>query len=252
MVGLAGFLVAGAAESVGSNMVEQAKAKREAALEEIRNGRLLEREQADREFRKGEREAGQAFTSGENDKTRANSAEQARLAREASGDLLTADDGTTFSRVGATATPLKDATGKPIKAAGSKTDKPAEVATAEWLIRQGVAKDAEDAWNRVRSAKQNDNQRAKLVIDTYKAMKDNDTTGRPDDQLRQDAQGFVDSLIAGEGGAATPAAGGTRPKGIDDATIIQQAKDALARGADKNAVRSRLRQMGVDPEKAGL
>lgn len=68
MPGLSGYLAAGAAEGVGTSLVDQAKAKREAALRELE----VNREMA---FRRGERESSQAFQSGEN-----------KLTRDASGE----------------------------------------------------------------------------------------------------------------------------------------------------------------------
>jgi len=115
MAGLFGYLAAGAAESVGTGIVEQAKAKREAALRMLEEDRGFERlQQRDAETR--------AFTAGENKLQRDAAAEQARLAREADGETVTDADGNSYYRPGGS-TELKPLTsgGKQVKTAtGSK------------------------------------------------------------------------------------------------------------------------------------
>ncbi len=59
--GLLAFMAAGAAEGVGTSMVERAKAKREIMMEKIRSGWLRERETDSREFQREERLASQDF-----------------------------------------------------------------------------------------------------------------------------------------------------------------------------------------------
>jgi hypothetical protein len=258
MAGLFGYIAAGAAEGVGTSIVDEARAKREAAIEDLRHQRLMDREGADREFRTSERQAGQAF-----------SAQQNQLSRENSGDLVTLDDGSSAVRSGSTVKPLTDASGKPVKAARKDTsENPAEVKAAEWLIKTGVAKDPADAWNKVKAAKNNDNQRAKLVLDTYKTMKEDYSDTRTEPEKRQAAQDLVDDLIRQDDGAgAKEKPTGTteeapsstpgdrvvsRPKDMSDDAVVKQAQDALAKGADKAKVAARLRQLGLDPAKAGL
>lgn len=256
MAGLLGYIAAGAAEGVGSSIVDQARAKREAAIEDLRHQRLIEREGADRSFRTSERQASEKF-----------SAEQNQMTRDAGGSLVTLEDGSSAVRSGSTVKPLTDASGKPVRTVQKDaTDSPADVKSAEWLIRTGVAKDPADAWNRVRSARENDNQRAKLVLDTYKTLKEDYSDTRTDAEKRKAAQEMVDDLVrqdSGESkvkGAPTEEAPSstpgdrvvTRPKGVSDEDVVNQAKDALAKGADKAKVASRLRQLGLDPAKAGL
>jgi len=146
MVGLLGYALAGMAEGAGNSIVEQAKAKREAALEELRANR-------DMAFRRGEREAGQEFASSENEKNRSYSSEQARLSREASGDMVTMEDGTAGSRVGTRVEPILGPGDKPMKLATKKDNPPADVATAEWMIQNGVAKDYNEAWEKIRTGR---------------------------------------------------------------------------------------------------
>ncbi len=253
MVGMFSYIAGGALEGVGNSMVEQARAKREAALEDLRHNRLMEREGMERDYRTNERMASQAFT-----------ADQNRQTREASGDLVTLGDGSSGVRSGSTVKPLKDASGKPVRAVGDKSESPADVKAAEWLIKTGVATTPEEAWNKVRAAKSNDNQRAKLVIDTYKTIKEDPTDTRTDAEKRQAAQELVDELISSDeagGSKAAPkeeTAPGTtgdrvtRRTGSTDDEIIKEAKDALAKGVDKDKINSRLRQLGIDPSKAAL
>lgn len=130
----------------------------------------------ERSFRTGEREADQDYRSGETQKERDFRLSEAEKTREAAGDLITGDDGTTYSRTGSKAKPLTDDQGKPIKAvSGKATDKPAEVSTAEWLVQQKVAPDAATAWKMVRSARSDpDKSRASI----YKAWLDALTKGQ--------------------------------------------------------------------------
>lgn len=257
MAGLFSYLAAGAAEGVGTSMVEQAKAKREAALDALRT----EREMA---FRRGEREASQAFSQSERIADQSFSASENAKTREAAGDVVRLEDGSSAVRSGSTVKPLMGADGKPAKiAATSDKDDPADVRTAEWLIEKGVAKDYDDAWKRVRSAKDNPNARSKLVLDTYKTLKEDIGDRRSDDEKRAAAKQLVDELITEDDGEAAPTADPAapdagkppkieRPKGMSDEDIISQAQEALKNGKDKAAIRSRLVQLGIDPAKAGI
>lgn len=259
MAGLFGALVAGAAEGVGTSMVDQAKAKREAALEQMRFDRDAAfrrgENEADRSFRQSERIADQAFTAGENAKT-----------REAAGDVVRLEDGSSGVRSGTTVKPLTGADGKPVNIR-SKSDEndPADVRTAEWLLEKGVAKDYDEAWKRVKSAKDNPNARGKLVLDTYKILKEDFGDRRTDAEKRDAAKQLVDELITEEDGEAPAAEPGAapegeqpkskpieRPKGMTDDEIVSQAQEAVKAGKDKVAIRSRLRELGIDPAKAGI
>lgn len=77
MAGLGAFLAAGAAKGVGSGIVAEARARREAAISELENSRLLQREQASREFQTSERIAAQEFKTKEGDLDRATLAAKA-------------------------------------------------------------------------------------------------------------------------------------------------------------------------------
>lgn len=249
MVGF-GFILGGAAKGLGTGFVEQAKAKREAALEELRYQRQTERDQTERDFRAGESQKDRDFRSSQSDADRAFRAEESERTRAAGGDIMTGADGGSYRVQGSEARPIVGPDGETFKGAPKSTDTPAQVQTAEWLIRNGVAADPAEAWDKVNSAKENKEARARLVVDVYKSMKDSDYGRTPDEELRSSAQKMVDTLINGE--SAPSPAQSIRPQGMDDATVIQQAKDAISKGADAAKVRSRLREMGIDPKDAGL
>lgn len=61
MVGLFAYALGGALQGAGEGLVEEAKAKREAALESLRNQSILQREEADRSFRSAEAEKQRGF-----------------------------------------------------------------------------------------------------------------------------------------------------------------------------------------------
>lgn len=249
MAGLFGFMAAGALQGTGEQIVEQAKAKREAALEELRHGRLLERDRAEMEFRSSERKAGQEFQAGENEKTRA-------FQTEIGGDLVTLEGGESGVRVGSTVKPLTDPDGKRVKAIGSKTEDPADVKTAEWLVKNGIAKDKAEAWDKVRTAREGRTTPAdieKMVEDAVKTeFGDSLTPPKPDqieESRKRNRTRILKNLGLEEDGGKQEI---QRPAGASDEQIISQAKDAIAKGADKMAVKSRLRQLGIDPATAGL
>lgn len=125
---MAGFLAAlgGAMTGLGTGLVENARAKREAAIENMRMQMQMQRDQADRDFRAGEGEKDRAarmsesasdreFRMQEAEKQRAFDAGQAdkryEYEREGRGDLVRLADGTYGVRVGDTVRPLKGADG---------------------------------------------------------------------------------------------------------------------------------------------
>ena len=66
MTGLFAYALGGALQGFGGGLKEQAIAKREAALADLANQRLAQREEADRAFRREERLGSQEFQSAEN------------------------------------------------------------------------------------------------------------------------------------------------------------------------------------------
>lgn len=69
--GLFGFMLAGAAEGAGTSIKEQGVAKREAALEELRNSRLMQREDKQRDFTASQAEIQRQFDAEQKDLDRA-------------------------------------------------------------------------------------------------------------------------------------------------------------------------------------
>jgi uncharacterized protein YidB (DUF937 family) len=140
MAGFLAYALAGAASGAGEGMIAEARAKREAAMEELRNSRLMEREDRDRSFRSSEREASQGFTAGENERTRA-------FQRETGGTLLDGPEDTLFREQGGVANPVTDAEGNPISGLRRrKTDGGATLTASQ----QAVA--LRDATKNVRNA----------------------------------------------------------------------------------------------------
>ena len=145
---MAGFgaVIGGALEGWGTARLDQLRAEREAKLRALERqedrDRQAKRDADERKFRSDEAAMSRDFTTKENDKTRA-----------ANADILTTESGDSVVRDGSSVKPLTDKDGKTVRLASGTKDKPAEVSTAEWLIQNGVAKDAASAWRLVRSAK---------------------------------------------------------------------------------------------------
>lgn len=260
MAGLLGFLAAGAVKGAGDGIVAEARARREAAIAELEHSRLVGREQADRDFRSREAAIDRDFRASEAAKGRAASAEENRLSRM---DTITAEDGTTMIRDGDSVRPLKGEDGKPVKVMGtSKDSKTADISTAEWLIKNGVAADPAEAFRMVRSAREGQTTAADIekMVETAVKTDIGDSFTPPDpaevDALRtRHRERLMKNLglTAEEGaGSAPSAAKVVRPKGVSDDQIIEQAKAAISQGADASAVRSRLTTLGIDPKEAGL
>lgn len=223
-----GMILGGAMSGWSDARLDEIKAEREARLQELEAQRQDRRLADERDFRSKEAEIGrnfeagqtsktEAFQSSENQKERDFRSKEAAAGREAQGDLINDDKGTTYSRTGSTATPLKDDQGNPIKVAsgGKAQDKPAEVSTAEWLISQGVAKTPAEAWKMVRSARADpDKSRASI----YKAWLDALTKGalgQPDAaDLQKQAQDATEKTLQyldqepGDAGGDTGSQGG--------------------------------------------
>lgn len=249
MVGLM-MVAGGALQGVGEGLVEEAKARREAAIEALRNKNIMAREDADRSFRREEGEATRSFQAEQNQLTR-------DFQAETGGDLVTTEDGASGVRVGSTVRPLQDEQGNPVKAVTPDKDaSPADVKAAEWLIKQGVAKDAADAWGKVRSAREGQTTPAdieKMVEDAVKTEFEGGFA-KPDREELEASRERNRARIMKNLGLTEESDGAAfkRPAGATDEQIIEQAKAALVKGAPEAAVRSRLRQMGIDPVEAGL
>jgi hypothetical protein len=219
---MAGFamILGGAMSGWSDARLDEIKSEREARLQELEAQRQDRRLSEERDFRSKEAEIGRNFDAGENAKTRTAASDarketetftsgesqkerdfrstEAGKARDASGDLITDDQGNSYSRTGSKATPITDDKGNPVKVAsgGRAADKPAEVSTAEWLIQQGVASTPAEAWKMVRSARADpDKSRASI----YKAWMDALTKGAlgtPDaGELQKQAQDATEKTL---------------------------------------------------------
>ncbi len=275
MAGLLGFLAAGAVGGLGDGIVAEAKAKREAAIADLANTRLVQREDADRSFRSSEADKGRSFQASEGaldrsyrteeaDKSRSATAEQGRLGRI---ETVTRDDGTTMLRDGDKFSPATDSEGKPVKMLRtSKTEAPSDVRTAEWLVQQGIAKTPGEAWDKVRSAREGVTSPADVEKMTEAAVKTEfgSSLAPPSPEEVQASRAKNRTRILQNLGLADDPASGKeskpgaapatveRPKGVTDAQVIAEAAAALKRGAPEDAVRTRLKSMGIDPKEAGL
>lgn len=231
---MAGFLMAvagGALQGTGQGIVAEARAKREAALEAMREQRADARSQTDRDWRSAEADEERSSRTAENDKERTLRLQDAKTERDwrtseaekqraGQGDVVQLDDGSYANRTGSSVKPLTTEDGKPVKLRSvASGEKSAEIKSAEWLIENGVAKDPTEAWEKVKSARDNPNSRAKLVLDTFKIMKEDYGDQRTDDEKRQAAEAFVDGLTDGAD-AARPA---------DSAKISPAPRDAKMR-----------------------
>lgn len=261
-----GMIIGGAMSGWSDARLDEIKAEREARLQELEAQRQDRRLADERKFRHDEAEIGrnfdasqtskaQTFQSTENQKERNYRSTEAEKQREASGDLITDDNGNSYSRVGSTAKPLTDNKGNPIKvASGGKTaDKPAEVSTAEWLIQQGVASTPAEAWKMVRSARADpDKSRASI----YKAWMDALTKGalgQPDAvDLQKQAQEATDKTLQyldqegsdGQGGGAAA----TQGSGAADVIPSDPAKRVIGKTyTNKSGQKAIWRGNGWEP-----
>ncbi|RFC65026.1 hypothetical protein DYI37_03940 [Fulvimarina endophytica] len=264
MAGLLGFLAAGAAKGAGAGIVAEARARREAAISELEHSRLLQREQADRDFRSKEAATARGFQAEQNELSR----EESRLDREARREesragreeVMTGSDGVTLLRDGDTVRPVKDQDGNPIKSAPSKSNDPADVQTANWLVREGIATDSKEAWTILKRASEKQTTPADVERMVEKAV-DTELGGGlvpPSREAIEESRERNRIRIRTNLGLETEeepsrsTAPVSRPEGASDADIIKQANDALAAGAPANAVKARLESFGIDPSKVGL
>jgi len=163
MVGFA-MALGGAMKGYGNATLDKMKAdalaKREEALAQanFERQRILAGEA--RQFQTQQDESQRAFTREENEKGRA--ADQAyrdrslgleeqrvRLAQEQSGDVVQTEDGPAVRR-GTTVEPITDKDGNRVRLQTTGKEKPADIATAEWLITNGVAKDPTEAFQLIK------------------------------------------------------------------------------------------------------
>lgn len=266
MVGFA-MALGGAMKGYGNatldKMKAEALAKREEALAQanFERQRILAGEA--RQFQSEQDQAQRAFTQAENEKNRA--ADQAyrdrslsleeqriRLAEEQSGDVVQTESGPGVRR-GTTVAPLTDKDGKPVKLAGTTKGKPADVATAEWLISNGVAKDATDAFRLIKQGVKADVSPAeveKMVETATKTELDGRFGVSPEEvqKIRENNRQRIEKnlgIVKEQSNSASPA---TDQTFIDQS--LENARQAIAAGKPRDAVIERLKAAGIDP--AGL
>jgi hypothetical protein len=252
-----GMILGGAVKGYGEGVLAEAQAKRKAALDAIEAERQDRRIAEDREFRSREAEIGRTAQSEENEKQRQFSAGENEKNRSTQGTYSTTDDGSSVFVQGDKAKPVTGEDGKPVKMATSKDAKPAEIATAEWLVQQGVAGDVKEAWAMVRSSRTDpEKSRAGIYKEWLRTLKPEFGNVKDPAKLQEEATRMTEQTMRMLEQADAPAgdkpAPGKRPAGVSDDAVIKQAQDAIAAGADKAAVRTRLMEMGIDPAAAGL
>lgn len=129
--------------------------------------------------------------------------------------------------------PRSEAVGKPVgvkPGQGAGGAAPSEVQTAQWLVKEGVANNAGDAWRMVREAKTNPNARAEMAIKVMELS----GADPADPQARAQAEAVVDGLL---GPATTnravppptPGAPGGQPTG-DPYPGIQEGERVIQNG----------------------
>lgn len=236
---MVGFgMILGAAASGWSNAeLDEIKEQRKARLEELDRQYKADEAEKDRQFRKTEgqtdREAQrknlmdqQSFTASENEKNRASNA-----------DLLTTDEGDSVVRSGDKVKPLTDEEGNKVRLAATSKDKPAEVSTAEWLVQNGVAKDAKDAWRLVRGARTDPEKSRAAIYKAHLALLKPELGARPEDgaAIQKEAMRLTDEVMkqldeadaAEESGSAVPATAGEPAAASAPATKTQDTEEVV-------------------------
>lgn len=152
-----GMILGGAMEGWSEGRLSQIKAERDQRMQELQEARADKRTQADQEFRSREAEIGAQRQVAENQRQEGVQATENQKQRDAAADskvdYSTNDKGETIAIRGNQATTVVDKDGKPVKLLPKSSDTPSEVATMEYLIKNGAAKDVQDAWGKVRQAK---------------------------------------------------------------------------------------------------
>lgn len=250
-----GMILGGAVKGYGEGILAEAKAKRQAALDALEAERQDRRLAEDRDFRSKEAAIGRDAQSAENEKQRQFQAGESEKNRMDKIDYVTDESGGTVGIRGGKSFKVTDEEGKQLKTLGTAKDKPSDVATAEWLMQQGIAADPKEAWSMVRQSRANpDSTRAAMYKKFLDLLKPEFASSVDGNKIAAEAERLTNEYfdkIEGDAPSKTPAKV-SRPQGMDDAAIVKQAQDAIAAGADKAAVRARLMEMGIDPAAAGL
>lgn len=136
---------------------------------------------------------------------------------------------------------------------GSGAKLPADVATSKWLVDNGIAPDETTAWNMVREGRANP---TKLRTSIYNnALRSTFGNAKKAEEITTGAMKFIEGQQPKPGprlqpqpsdpGAAPPGATYDRPE-------ISQAREAIAKGADRRKVEERLKKMNVQFNSADL
>lgn len=265
-----GFLMAlgGALQGYGSATFDQLKAEALAKREEALSQAKFERERllaADtRQFESGEKQKQRDFEADENAKTRADTADyrsksldlqnqELELKRKTSGNVLQTPDGPVYQN-GDKAVPITDDKGERVKTLLTDKDKPADVVTMEYLIQKGIAKDYEDAWQKVKQGVKADPQPAdieKMVETATKTEIDGKFGISPEEveaTRERNRARIMRNLNVSDQKNGKPASGDQASTGKDE--FIRQsrenAKAAIAAGKPRDQVLKRLEAAGVD------
>lgn len=212
---IAGGLLSG----LGQGMVAQDEVRRRAEERRQEALRRARERQEDRDFQVQRDEAQRVFQTGLEDRRFKNqqTLEGQRAARDAQTitSTITGEDGSVY---GITKTGGRIDLGikAPPKGSGSGSA-PAEVQSAEWLARhmaasegrEPTAQDMVEAHRQIRTAKDNPNQRAGLVVRLYEAAKKDFRDRRSDEEKFAAAETAVDQLLAKEGGSSGSSRGGS-------------------------------------------
>lgn len=234
MVGIGAYALAGAAEGMGVGMVNEARAKRQAAIEDLKHKRLVEREEADRSFRREENEKSRVVT------------------RQGQRKEITGSDGNLYSVDGQEAKLIKTPDGQAFKGVSTKGQKPADVKTAEWLVQQGIARDSREAWKLVRSARANPEATRVGLIKAFISAGKNPFGKTDMEEVRKQAEEQADAVMKSiENGAPNvDAAMKARPipKGMTPDQVLEEARSAIEAGKDAELIKKRLREFGINPD----
>lgn len=204
---------------------------------------------------------------GENDKTRAENAKnreadqqyrndtldiQRRAADRAdreSGDLIQTQDGPMLRR-GTTAEPIVGQDGKPVKMIAPSKDNPADVVTMEYLITKGVAKDHNDAWNKVKQGVKADPQPSDVekMVEAATKTEVAGQFGLSSEKIQEIREKNRARITQNLGVDKQQQQG--QQGGQDREAIIRQsldnAKAAIAAGKPRDKVIERLKAAGID------
>lgn len=182
----------GLLKGVGTGIVDQAEQKRQAALE---RARLLARGEERAEDRQFQLERDQAAS------------------KERRGLLSTIDTDASGNRIAVDAAGNTKKLGYKAPASKTSGSPPADVAAADWLANRRAAaegrpvteQDRLDAFDTVRTAVDNPQQRATLVTRVYSDMKADMYDQRSDAEKQAAAKTFVDDLINSDKKSQAPA-----------------------------------------------